>query len=138
MQKYIWIQKYSVGVKSIDDQHKHFFDMAGDIIKLTGQNVSSQDLLLKISNLSDYANYHFSMEEEIFTKYNYSDADEHIKEHDSYRKKMRKFMDDANEAGTDVNKIVLEIAEFAGSWLVNHVMNVDQKYVGFMRENGIK
>ena len=47
-------------------------------------------------------------------------------------------IDQVTKEKVDVKKTVLEIAEFAGSWLVNHIMGVDQKYVEFMHKNGLK
>lgn len=34
MQKYIWTEKYSVGVSEIDEQHQHFFAIANEIIEI--------------------------------------------------------------------------------------------------------
>jgi hemerythrin len=139
MHKYVWIEKYSVGVKEIDLQHQHFFEIANKIIESTGQeNISTGELLPKIKELADYSDYHFKAEEDIFKKYNYPDASDHIDGHDSYRKKMKQFIVETEMVGADVKNISLEIAEFAGSWLINHIMVVDQKYIGFMRENGIE
>ena len=141
MQKYEWIEKYSVGVKEIDRQHQHFFEIVNEIIKMTGQeqeNVSAQDLLPKITGLSDYAVYHFTTEENIFKRYDYPDAEEHISAHNIYREKMKRLVAEAGEERANTKKIALEAAEFAGSWLINHVMETDQKYVGFMHNKGIE
>jgi hemerythrin len=139
VQKYEWIEKCSVGVKEIDRQHQHFFEIVNEIIKMTGQkDVSAQDLLSKIIGLSDYAIYHFTTEENIFERYNYPDAGEHIGAHNIYREKMKRLVAEAGEERANTKKIALEAAEFAGSWLINHVMETDQKYVGFMHSKGIE
>lgn len=139
MPKYEWIKKYSVGVKEIDKQHEHYFDITNDIIKLTGQdNVSADDLLSKIDELYDYARYHFTTEENIFKKYGYPEAKEHMDAHEVYWEKIDQFVLKMKTGGVDIKEITLEVAEFAGSWLVNHIMEVDLKYISFMRENGIE
>jgi hemerythrin len=139
MEKYSWVERYSVGVREIDKQHQRFFEMANDIIKLTGQDdVSANDLMSKISELSNYARYHFTTEENIFKKYSYLDMKEHIEAHQVYWDKMDQFVLDAKTAGGNAKKVALEVAEFAGSWLVNHIMEMDQKYIIFMHQNGLK
>ena len=138
MQKYIWAEKYSVGVKEIDEQHQHFFKTVNEIIEMTGQkNISLKDLLVKITDLNNYAIYHFTTEENFFKHYAYSGTKEHIEAHNAYKKRTSGFISEAEKEGVNTKKIILEIAEFAGSWLLNHIMEMDQKYVEFMHNNGI-
>jgi len=139
MEKYEWIEKYSVGVKSIDEQHQHYFEIVSEVIKMTGQeNISTDDLMVKITALNDYAIYHFTTEENLFKQYAYPDAESHIIAHNVFEEKMDEFINKAKKEGVDTKKIALEIAELAGSWLVNHIMVVDQKYIEFMHSNGIR
>lgn len=139
MDKNNWIEKYSLGIKKIDEQHKHFFEMADDIIKMTGQDkINIRELLFKISDLNNYSVYHMMTEEDIFKQYNYPEAQEHTEAHNAYRLKMKEFIYEAEKNEADAKKIALDVASFAGSWLVNHIMNVDQKYVDFMHKSGIK
>ncbi len=139
MQKYIWTEKYSVGVKEIDKQHEHYLEIVDQIIIMTSQeSVSLKDLLVKINDLNNYAIYHFTTEENLFKHYAYSGTEEHIAEHNAYEERMDEFIAKAEKEEVDTKKIIIKIAEFAGSWLVNHIMDMDQKYVEFMRSNGIK
>ncbi|MEK7635408.1 MAG: bacteriohemerythrin [Patescibacteria group bacterium] len=139
MEKYKWVEKYSVGVEELDAQHQHYFEIVSEVIKMTGQEkIVLNDLLVKIDDLNNYSIYHFTTEENLFKHYAYPDAEEHIAAHNTYEEKMDTFIADANREGADTKKIVLEIAEFAGSWLVNHIMVIDQKYIKFMHEKGIK
>lgn len=138
MQKYIWTEKYSVGVKEIDEQHQHFFEMANEIIDVAEKtDVSVSELLFKITNLCNYAVYHLLTEENIFNRYHYPEAQEHVNAHNSYREKMKEFMAEVEKEGSDTKKLALEIAQFAGDWLMNHILGMDQKYSGFMHEKGI-
>jgi hemerythrin-like metal-binding protein len=139
MEKYIWIQKYSVGVESIDEQHQRFFELVSEVIKMTGQgSIPIGSLLLKVADLNNYATLHFQNEEDIFKKYNYPNAKEHVTSHDACRKRVEQFNLELKQENMNTKKIAAEMAEFLGSWLVNHVMTMDQKYVGFMRKNGVK
>lgn len=138
MQKYIWTEQYSVGVKEIDEQHQHFFEMANEVVdvaKKTG--VSVNELLFKITNLRNYAVYHLLTEENIFNRYHYPEAQEHINTHNIYREKMKEFIAKVEKEGADTKELALKIAQFAGDWLSQHILVMDQKYANFMHEKGI-
>ena len=152
MQKYIWTEQYSVGVKEIDEQHQHFFAIANDIIEIAGQeNIEIRELLFKITNLNNYVVYHLLTEENIFQRYNYPDARIHVRAHNDYREKMRQFMSEADKVngearegdlgqkeGANTKDLALKIAQFSGDWLTNHILVMDHKYIAFMHEAGIK
>ena len=138
MQKYIWTEQYSVGVKEIDEQHQHFFAIANDILEIAGQeNIEIRELLFKITNLNNYVVYHLLTEENIFQRYNYPDARIHVRAHNDYREKMRQFMSEAEKEGANTKDLALKIAQFSGDWLMNHILVVDHKYIAFMHEAGI-
>lgn len=139
MSKYIWTEKYSVGVAEIDKQHQHFFEIANDVMEIAEKkDVPLGELLFKVTNLSNYAVYHLLTEENIFARYNYPDAAEHIAAHNAYRGKMKQFISEVEREGADTKALAIKIAEFAGDWLMNHILVMDQKYASFMREAGIK
>ncbi|NLE07503.1 MAG: hemerythrin family protein [Parcubacteria group bacterium] len=139
MNKNNWTDKYSLGIKQIDEQHKHFLEMVDDIIEMTGQEkIDIRELLFKINDLSNYSVYHMMTEEDIFKQYGYPETQEHTEAHNAYRLKMKEFAYEAEKEETDAKKIALDVASFAGSWLINHIMDMDQKYTDFMRKNDIK
>ena len=114
------------------------------------ENVLLHELLFKITNLSNYAVYHLLTEENIFNRYNYKDAEMHIAAHNAYREKMKQFMSEVDKVngearegdlgqkeGADTKNLALQMAEFAGDWLMGHILAIDQKYTKFMHEMGI-
>jgi len=66
------------------------------------------------------------------------DIKEHMNAHEVYWEKMDQFILKAKTAGENAKQIAIEIAEFASSWLINHIMEMDQKYIIFMHQNGIR
>lgn len=133
--QYEWIKKYSVGVKQIDEQHQHYFELVKKIIKITEQSeIATEEIFKKIKELNDYAVYHFSTEENLFKKYSYPNADEHVAQHRAFEERLDKLTNSAKKENNS-RKIILEIAQFASSWLLNHIMNSDQKYVPYLQQN---
>ncbi|MFH1089106.1 MAG: bacteriohemerythrin [Candidatus Uhrbacteria bacterium] len=139
MSKFIWTEQYSVGVKEIDEQHQHFFQITNEVAEIAEQNeITPSELLFKITNLSNYAVYHLLTEENIFKQYNYPEAEGHIAAHNLYREEMTRFIAEAEKPEADVKKMATEIADFAGAWLAGHIMMMDKQYAGFMHNNGIR
>lgn len=129
MDKFIWTQEYSVGIESIDEQHKHFFGIANKIM--------DKEIFGALEELGDYAFYHLETEENYFDKFNYGGASEHIAVHNEYREKVQDMMDRARQ-GEDIKKIAKEAASYSGEWLFKHILVMDKKYTKFFQEKGVK
>ncbi|MDD5547757.1 MAG: bacteriohemerythrin [Candidatus Pacebacteria bacterium] len=138
MNKFVWTPKYSVGIDSIDDQHKHFFDMANKTMELAGESKTEPRTIFEaLEELGDYAFYHFGTEEDYFDSLHYTEADAHKSIHNTFRQKIQNIMTSARE-GENIHKIAKEAASFAGDWLFNHILEMDKKYAVFFHEHGVK
>jgi len=139
MDKFIWTDEYSVGIKSIDEQHRHFFEIVNSIIDLAGkEDISKDDLLASLGELGDYALYHFGNEEGYFDKFGYEEAPQHIAEHNQYREKIKEYFNKVQGGGADVKELAGEISSYPGGWLVNHILLVDKKYTKFLKDHGVE
>src|SRR5690554_2210683 len=108
MEKFTWSEEYSVGVALINDQHKHFFEIANKIVDLVlKENVSQEAILKAAVELGDYAFYHMNTEEEYFKEFNYEEAEPHVNAHNLYREKVSKYLDKAR-AGNNLEQIAGE------------------------------
>jgi hemerythrin-like metal-binding protein len=126
-----WTDSLSVGIKSVDDQHKRFIKM---INSARAASMKKALLFSQVSELLEYARVHFSTEEEIFDKYSYPNAREHKIEHVKLIEKAISFYD-RSKAGKDVTE---EFLLFLKDWLENHLKDHDFRYAKFFRESGIK
>lgn len=82
-----------------------------------------------------YTNYHFTTEEKYFSMFNYAGAESHIKEHELFRSKVEEFMDKFKK---NHSALTYDLMNFLRSWLNNHIMETDQKYVLCFTHNGVK
>lgn len=138
MEKFIWAEERSVGIKEIDDQHKHFFEIANGILDLTGEDgLLKEDIIKALEELGDYAFYHFSTEEKYFDKFNYQDAPLHIVAHNEYRKAVSGYFEEIKKESADFKKIALGMASYSGEWLITHIAVVDKQYTKFFNERGL-
>jgi hemerythrin len=128
--KYLWEDKYVLGIQEIDEQHQQYFRILNRIGEmLENKGTDHEELEEEIGELADYAFYHFSTEEKYLKEYDCSVTAVHIQLHDAYREKMKTYLEAVRAADVDVPAMTAEIAEFAANWLVDHVLKVDRLYV---------
>jgi hemerythrin len=138
MEKFIWKDEYSVGIPSIDEQHKYFFEITNRMIDLAeGLEPTHEKLLVVMGELGDYAMYHLSTEEGYFDKFAYEGAPEHVKVHNLYRQKIADYLKMAEDPKSDLAKLIDEVASYSIDWLSNHILFMDKKYTVFFKEHGI-
>ena len=124
-----WQSIYSVNVRELDDQHKKLFDILNRVFEI--KNVEDGGGLESIlEELEEYANYHFSMEEKYFDKFNYPEKDQHKKMHEFYVEKIREI----KKAGLN-EEAIIELRIFLKDWWLRHIQNVDQRYSDFFNQN---
>lgn len=131
-----WSAELSVGIDSIDEQHKKLVNMINALndAMLTD---SSNELLGKIfTGLAAYTQKHFSYEENMFAEYGYADSEEHKRQHTELINQLvelkKKFIE--NPQGT----ISADLMQFLKRWLTNHIMKTDKEYTEFLLSKGVK
>jgi hemerythrin len=133
----VWQKKWATGIKTIDDQHKHFVGIVNKTFLLNSQDKKKEILEKILNELMEYARIHFSTEEGYFEDTDYPEADSHKEKHQILLGKVINFSK-RFEAKEEVNKIVEEFLIFLRGWLDDHLVQVDHKYVPWLTEHGIK
>jgi hemerythrin-like metal-binding protein len=129
-----WDSKLCVNIKIIDEQHKKLVDMVNALYDAMKEGKAKDILGNLLTELASYTDYHFKTEEELFKKYNYSEAAAHKLEHDKLRKEVidlkAKF-----DAGEMI--ITVEVLYFLKDWLGKHILGSDKKYSPFLISKGV-
>ncbi|MBN1118986.1 MAG: hemerythrin family protein [Bacteroidales bacterium] len=135
MAKVFWKNEYSVGIETIDNQHKHLFEIINNFYSNLSDLKNSQALLPIIAELKDYASYHFRTEEALMGQFNFIGLRKHIAEHEAFKKKVAEF-----EEKVKTGKLLLSLAVtgFIEEWITNHIKSTDMDYSGFLRSRGVK
>ena len=131
-----WSAELSVGIDSIDEQHKKLVNMINALndAMLTG---SSNELLGKIfTGLAAYTQKHFAYEENMFAEYGYSNSEAHKRQHSELIAQVIELKESfiENPQGT----ISADLMLFLKRWLTNHIMRTDKEYSEFLRSKGVK
>ena len=129
-----WDEKYSVGVKEIDDQHKRMFVVINELLDLISANTPEENLGIVIDGLIKYKIFHFSTEEKYFKEFNYDGAEEHIQKHKEFNDKLALMK---KKYPTYTIEFAFELVDFLEDWLTDHLMVMDQKYKKCFHEHGL-
>ncbi|HPM43296.1 MAG TPA: bacteriohemerythrin [Candidatus Omnitrophota bacterium] len=129
-----WRPEFSVNIEVIDEQHKKLIDNI-NILHDAMKEGKAKDILSKIfDGLVEYAVNHFATEEGFFYIYDYPQAEEHKKEHDNFKAKVRDMK--AKFEGGKVG-LPIELSDFLRDWLQKHVLDMDRKYGPFLNDKGV-
>lgn len=129
-----WEDKYSVGVKMIDDQHKIMFATINELIDVL-KLPTKEKLEGIINQLVQYKKFHFATEERYFKEFNYAKTEEHIAKHQSFTDALNSLKE---KAGDDTVTLAFELVDFLEDWLINHLMTADQDYTECFHSHGLK
>jgi hemerythrin len=132
---YQWEEKYSVGVQSIDNQHKEIFRLLGKLFEALKSGQAAKTTVGIITELENYAVIHFHKEEFFFRQFNYTDSAEHLQEHQQFIEKVAAIKTDA-KSGKLVSSF--ELINFLKNWIDHHILEMDMKYRECFHRNGLR
>lgn len=131
-----WSEKYSMGIATIDAQHKKLIDAINKLNAALKEGRGTEVISQIIIELISYTKEHFGTEEKYFEETGYSDTQLHKMEHELFVKKVAGFAAEYNEKKSLA--LVIEVSSFLWSWLADHILTKDVKYVPWLKEHGIK
>ena len=84
-----WTAALKLGVPIIDEQHRVLVDLTNALHAAISDAAGARDAIADIlEGLLDYTHNHFIVEEVLFQKHGYPDADKHLSEHSGFTGKM--------------------------------------------------
>ncbi len=129
-----WNNELSVGISSIDEQHKQLVNMLNELNDGLEQG-KANDVLVKIfAGLADYTVKHFGYEEELFSRYGYAEEQQHINEHKALIMQVQKLQQKMVEGDFMIS---VEVMAFLKDWLTNHILITDKAYGPFLIDKGV-
>ena len=129
-----WSDSLSVGIDSIDSQHKKLIDLINELYTKMKSGSAKEAVGRTLGSLIDYTESHFQYEEELFAKYDYLEQKDHKVVHSKLVAQVVEFQKQFQKGEKDVS---LELMEFLKDWLVNHIKKTDKQYSPFLRSKGV-
>ena len=128
-----WTNKFSCGIKLIDDQHKGLVDLVNEMFNhITGNIVQENDFFNRvIQEAVKYVKNHFATEERIMLATKFSGYTEHKKEHDNFVHTIVEKIRDY-EAGKRFT--LSAFTRFLKDWVLSHIALMDKQYFEYFKK----
>ena len=134
--KYLqWKESYSVGIESIDNDHKKLIHLINNLQTAIDYKTDRQFEKQTLNEVIDYTKYHFAREEDLLKQNDYKDFDSHKAAHTKMIDKVDEFVAayEKDEAGA-----IESLLSYLKSWLIDHINGTDQKYSEYLISKGVQ
>jgi hemerythrin-like metal-binding protein len=130
-----WNDSFSVGVKTIDQQHSGLFAIVNELhtAMMTGKAKNVLGALL--DKLVKYTVEHFAYEERMMEAAKYPNLVTHRAHHTDLTKQVGDFMARYKRGDGALN---IELLRFLSDWLTKHIQHEDKEYGPWLNRNSGK
>ncbi len=122
-----WNDKFSVGVASVDHEHRELIELINGFQQKIGQDDSLDAKLEHLGETLAHISAHFALEEKLMQDSRYDEYTEHKRDHEILLDQLRDIMDAVEEdAGVD-NDALGSVLE---QWFSRHFQTHDARLHG--------
>ena len=137
MQRFVWDDSFSVGVKVIDDQHKVWIDRLNSLSAAIESHQEAQIISKTLSFMVVYVEFHFAAEERRMAEQNYPGLPQHTSQHEAFRTVLTDLLVLEFDEGSAVSRLGDSINNFQISWLKSHIQRTDKQFAAFLKEKDV-
>jgi len=130
-----WKDEYSVGIDSIDQQHKRLIHLINQLHTAVDYSTGEEFEREALDELVDYTKTHFSYEEGLMEDNGYPDFEPHKAQHQEMFKKVEEVL---SEYEQDQDAAMMNAVEYLKDWLINHINGTDKEYSSYLIDKGVK
>lgn len=132
-----WRDDLSIGVPSIDDQHRELFTRFNGLIQACNEGKGREKIAELIKFLRDYTEVHFLDEETLQQEIGYPDFEAHRRQHHEFIQRISAMEDDFARNGASLS-LVIRANGFLVEWLIGHISRADRQVGTFLNAKGRK
>lgn len=129
-----WSESLSVGIETIDEQHKRLIALINELHTAMLERRAKDVMGHVFDELIEYTKSHFALEEQLFQEHGYPEEAAHVADHHRIAKKVLELKQEFDEGNTAVT---LEVMRFLRDWFGNHIVGTDKKYAPFLTSKGV-
>ncbi len=122
-----WKPEYSVGVASMDDEHREMIGLINDVYVKLGAATDAATIENCLEEIFTTISMHFALEERIMRDSGYEEYEDHKDDHEELLDEIRDLMDEF-VADTDKGAKLLE--QRLSAWFSNHFASFDARLHG--------
>ena len=130
-----WKDEYSVGLDSIDQQHKKLINLINQLQTAVDYSTGEEFEREALDELVKYTKTHFTFEEGLMEDNGYPDFIPHKAQHEKMIKEVEAVLAEYEEN----HDLAMEHgSEYLKNWLINHINGTDKEYSSFLIDKGVK
>ena len=122
----VWTEKLSVGVDSIDEQHKIWFQKADELFSAGSQGKTKEHIAELLEFLDEYTKTHFRDEENYMLKIHYPEYQKQKEMHESFIGHLAKLKTEYANSGGNIS-VIIDANQMVVNWLIGHISQQDKK-----------
>jgi hemerythrin len=127
-----WTENLSVGVETIDEQHKTWFEKAEKLFE-AGKNRQAAGYIGELLEfLEDYTKKHFADEKKYMQSIGYPGLPEQQKAHAAFIQQLAQLSADFKSSGSNL-LVIINANTMVLGWLTNHISHMDKKIGEFAK-----
>ena len=130
----LWTPRLSVGVESLDEQHRRLIAVTNQLHDAMREGRGHAVVSEVCAALGDYARDHFAFEEDLLRRAGYPALEEHQVQHRAFAVRLEALQ--AELTGTKLG-LSLEVLDFLRTWLTDHILGHDHRYAAHLKSSGI-
>lgn len=131
-----WDESFSVNDIEIDNQHQKWIEIANELHDALMENKQSGKITEKtLDAMVEYAQFHFSYEEDFMKKINYPDLIDHKYNHSDFMSKLKQYQYDHLIGKMVLNRTIMK--ELV-NWLQDHILKGDKLYATFLKNKDVE
>jgi len=125
-----WTPEFTVGVNSLDTDHKVLISLINQLDDAIRGGEPKATVSRVLDALLDYTDYHFAREETLMRASAYPELDAHLRTHGTLRAQVHDIRDRYRRNAESIHG--REVLAFLKNWLTAHIVGRDRLYMPFM------
>ena len=129
-----WSELMTTGFSGLDDQHRGLINKFNELVEAETAGADHKTIGEILDFLQDYAERHFSTEEEIMEKYECHMLEDNKRAHNEFRDKFgniyKQWEGRENSDAKVLHQTIVELAR----WIVNHILTIDNQLYMFVKK----
>ena len=122
-----WNPEYSVGIDSMDDEHREMIELINDTYAKLDSNSGAEEVEACLGDIFSTISMHFALEEKIMRRAKYAEYQAHKKDHEDLLDQIRDLMDDFVD---DPSQGAQRLEQSLSGWFAGHFSSFDARLHG--------
>jgi hemerythrin len=130
-----WSNESSVGIQTIDNEHRELMDAINELCDAVSHGHEREHTGLLLHRLIECARDHFTSEEAMLSATNYPELAEHSRQHQSLLKEVEELAGRFVQDGLVFSERSLTFLYY---WFNDHLVNDDRLYTAWLKKHGVR